>query len=111
MSLPYRQRHCLRRTRQALRLSESRLVAMMIMFARLNAGEALPARARVLRREVALLRHGGARVTVLTPGPEDLAAMGGNLMDHRHREEVFETSLATSAAAMAQEPSRHLGAA
>lgn len=66
---------------------------------------------QVLRREVATLRHGGARVTVLTPGPEDLAVMGGNLMDHRHREEVFETSLDTSAAAMRQDPSRNLGAA
>jgi hypothetical protein len=41
----------------------------------------------------------GLDVTVLTPGPEDLAAMGGNLMDSRRREAVFETSLRTSAAA------------
>lgn len=66
---------------------------------------------QVLRREVALLEHGGARVTVLTPGPEDLAVMGGNLMDHRRREAVFETSLATSAAAMQQELDRGAGAA
>lgn len=50
MSLPYRQRHCLRRTRRTLRLSEPRLAAMMIMFARLNAGEAMPVRERVRRR-------------------------------------------------------------
>jgi NTE family protein len=65
---------------------------------------------QVLRREVALLERGGARVTVLTPGPEDLAVMGGNLMDPRRREAVFETSLATSAAAM-QELDRGVGAA
>jgi len=48
-----------------------------------------------LAREVTLLRDRGLDVTVLTPGPEDLAAMGGNLMDSRRREEVFETSLRT----------------
>jgi NTE family protein len=55
---------------------------------------------RALLKEVALLRGRGIDVTVLTPGPADLAAMGGNLMDHRRREAVFETSLRTSAAAM-----------
>ena len=50
MSLPYRQRRRLRRTRQTLRVSEPRLAAMMIMFARLNAGEAMPAREQVRRR-------------------------------------------------------------
>lgn len=52
-----------------------------------------------LNREVALLRNRGLDVTVLTPGPEDLAAMGGNPMDSRRREAVFETSLRTSVAA------------
>ena len=50
MSLPYRQRRRLRRTRRTLHVSEPRLAAMMIMFARLNAGEAMPARERVRRR-------------------------------------------------------------
>lgn len=50
MSLPYRQRRRLWRTRRTLRLSEPRLAAMMIMFARLNAGEAMPDRERVRRR-------------------------------------------------------------
>lgn len=54
-----------------------------------------------LRREVAVLRSLGTRVTVLTPGPEDLAAMGVNLMDPRRRERVLETSLRTSEAALA----------
>lgn len=56
---------------------------------------------RALVREVGLLRESGLDTTVLTPGPEDLATMGGNLMDRRRREAVFETSLRTSAAALA----------
>jgi len=52
-------------------------------------------------REVRVLRAAGIGVTVLTPGPEDLAVMGVNLMDPRRRRLVFETSLATSAAELA----------
>lgn len=47
--------------------------------------------------EVGRLQAGGTRVTVLTPGPEDLAAMGANLMDGSRRQAVLETSLRTSA--------------
>ena len=54
-----------------------------------------------LLREVRALRAAGLTVTVLTPGPEDLAVMGVNLMDPRRRRQVFETSLGTSAAALA----------
>jgi NTE family protein len=54
-----------------------------------------------LLREVRTLRAAGIAVTVLTPGPEDLAVMGVNLMDPRRRRQVFETSLITSAAALA----------
>ena len=54
-----------------------------------------------LLREAQALRSLGIRVTVLTPGPEDLAAMGVNLMDPRRREAVLETSLRSSAAALA----------
>jgi NTE family protein len=53
-----------------------------------------------LLRDVRALRSAGVRVTVLTPGPEDLAAMGVNLMDPRRCEAVLETSLQTSAAAL-----------
>lgn len=53
-----------------------------------------------LRREVGRLRSAGTAVTVLTPGPEDLAAIGANLMDPRRRRTVLETSLRTSAAAL-----------
>jgi NTE family protein len=40
-------------------------------------------------------------VTVLGPGREDLEAIGINLMDHRRRLTVLETSLRTTAAALA----------
>jgi len=55
-----------------------------------------------LLREVRALRAAGIRVTVLTPGPDDLAVMGANLMDPRRRTAVLETSLATSAATLAR---------
>ncbi|MCK9922507.1 patatin-like phospholipase family protein [Frankia sp. AgPm24] len=51
---------------------------------------------RRLLREVALLEGVGTRVTVICPGPDDLMAMGGNLMDLTRRAEVFETSLSTT---------------
>jgi NTE family protein len=54
-----------------------------------------------LLRDVHALRGLGMRVTVLTPGPEDLAVMGVNLMDPRRRGQVLETSLRTSPAALA----------
>jgi NTE family protein len=57
-----------------------------------------------LLREVRALRSAGIRVTVLTPGPEDLAVMGVNLMDPRRRRVVRETSLTTSAAMLAGAP-------
>jgi NTE family protein len=51
-----------------------------------------------LRRELSVLRSAGTKVTLLTPGPEDLDAMGANLMDPARRRTVFETSMRTSAA-------------
>jgi NTE family protein len=58
---------------------------------------------RWLDREVRAVRATGTRVTVLTPGPADLAAMGGNLMNPRRRGAVLETSLRTSSAALTEE--------
>lgn len=55
-----------------------------------------------LGREERKVRATGARVTVLTPGPEDLAVMGANLMNPAPRQRVLETSLRTSAAALAE---------
>jgi NTE family protein len=56
---------------------------------------------RWLDAEVAAVRDRGVAVTVVTPGPADLAAMGGNLMNPRRRDRVLETSLETSALALA----------
>ncbi|MDQ1706672.1 MAG: hypothetical protein QOF18_3038 [Frankiaceae bacterium] len=55
---------------------------------------------RVLHEAGKVRRH-ATTVTILGPGAEDLAAIGVNLMDHRRRRQVFETSLRTSAAALA----------
>lgn len=51
---------------------------------------------RWLDGEVATVRATGTRVTVLTPGPADLAVLGGNLMNPRRRRAVLERSLDTS---------------
>jgi NTE family protein len=52
-----------------------------------------------LNVEVGRVRATGTKVTVLTPGPADLAAIGANLMDPARRQRVLETSLQTSRAA------------
>ena len=51
-------------------------------------------------REVQKLHALGTEVTVLGPGPEDLAKMGSNLMAVQRRRDVLETSLRTSVAAL-----------
>jgi len=51
-------------------------------------------------REAEQLRNRGTQVTLLGPGPEDLAVLGSNLMDASRRTEVLETSLRTSWAAL-----------
>jgi NTE family protein len=50
--------------------------------------------------EAEALRRSGTAVTLLGPGPEDLSAIGANLMDPRRRQAVLTTSLRTSAAAL-----------
>ena len=52
---------------------------------------------RRLLKEAEKVRRGGADVVLLGPGPDDLQAIGANMMDPRRREAVFETSLRTSA--------------
>jgi NTE family protein len=54
-----------------------------------------------LSREVRRIESTGARVTVLTPGPDDLSAIGVNMMDPSRRQRVLETSLGSSPAALA----------
>jgi NTE family protein len=51
--------------------------------------------------EVRKVEATGTAVTVITPGPADLQAMGGNLMDGRRRRKVLETARQTVPAALA----------
>lgn len=44
-----------------------------------------------------LLRSTGVQVTMLTPGPQDLEAMGSNLMNPRRRTAVLHTAMRTAA--------------
>jgi len=60
-------------------------------------------RSRVTRRclhEVDKLHATGAEVTVVGPGPEDLTAMGANLMAVERRRAVLDTALQTTVAAL-----------
>lgn len=59
-----------------------------------------------LTADVRKVRATGAKVMVLTPGPEDLTAFGANLMDPARRRQVLETSLRTSPAAYGRADSR-----
>jgi NTE family protein len=69
-------------------------------------------RARVTRqclREVAAVHGTGIRVTVLGPGPQDLEAIGSNLMAVERRRHVLDTALRTASRALADpEPLPHL---
>jgi NTE family protein len=56
----------------------------------------------ILVRQARALAARGKRVTVLTPGPEDLAVMGINLMDPRRKQAVLDVSFRTSADALAR---------
>jgi NTE family protein len=49
-----------------------------------------------LTNEAAKVRTMGITVTLLTPGPQDLTAIGSNLMDPTRREHVLETSRQTT---------------
>jgi NTE family protein len=57
---------------------------------------------RVLLSQAKMLSAQGKRVTIVTPGPRDLAVMGANLMDPRRRQAVLEVSLGTSADSLAR---------
>ena len=64
---------------------------------------------RRLIHEAQSVSRGGAAVTVLAPGPEDLAEIGANLMDPGRRLAVLETSLRTSRAALSEPKPDDLG--
>lgn len=51
---------------------------------------------KTARHEAAIVRAAGVSVRVVGPGPEDLVAIGANLMDATRRVHVLETSLRTS---------------
>ncbi len=57
---------------------------------------------RGILRDVDRLRSHGVRVTMLTPGAEDLTMMGTNLMNPRRRLAVLHTALRTTAANIRQ---------
>jgi NTE family protein len=57
---------------------------------------------RALIRQAKMLHAEGKHVTIMTPGPSDLAVMGANLMDGSRRQAVLEQSLRTSAGALAR---------
>jgi NTE family protein len=91
-----------------LELDEVYVVAPMVSFAMDEPGQLATRlerkwRRRVTRRclhEVALLHRGGTEVTVIGPGPRDLAAFGANLMDVGRREIVLRTALETTPPAL-----------
>jgi NTE family protein len=57
---------------------------------------------RALLRQAKVLSAQGKRVTIMTPGPRDLAVMGANLMDPRRRQDVLDVSQRTSADSLAR---------
>lgn len=59
---------------------------------------------RRVEREAEKVRVSGAAVTILGPGPEDLVAMGANLMDPTRKLDVVETAIRTATSAL-----RHAG--
>ncbi len=57
---------------------------------------------RALLRQARALSAQGKHVTIVTPGPKDLAVMGANLMDPRRRQAVLDVSLRTSEDSLAR---------
>lgn len=55
---------------------------------------------RRLQREAAQVNAAGTAVTLLAPGPDDLRAIGANMMDHRRRRAVLRTALLTTTHAL-----------
>jgi len=55
---------------------------------------------RRVQREAAKVTASGTEVTLLAPGPDDLRAIGANMMDSRRRRAVLRTALFTSTDAL-----------
>jgi NTE family protein len=55
---------------------------------------------RGIGSDIAVLREAGTTVTLLTPGAEDLAVMGANLMNPRRRMAVLHTAMRTAASTL-----------
>lgn len=89
-------------------LDEVYVIAPMVSFHMDRPGQLLARlertwRVQITKRclaEVEKVRAGGTEVTVLGPGPEDLEAIGGNLMEDAKRILVLETSVRTSIEAL-----------
>lgn len=58
--------------------------------------------------EVEALRADGAEVLLVEPTPADLAAIGGNLMDGRRRQQVMNTAVRTTAEQFSKGPAARL---
>lgn len=91
-------------------LDEVYVIAPMVSF-HLDQPDTLAARlerrwrgevTKACTQEAETVRAQGARVFILGPGPDDLSAMGANLMDASRRRLVLETSLRTSPRAWEQ---------
>lgn len=61
---------------------------------------------RRLLHEARAVRAAGTKVTLVGPGPEDLAVMGANLMDPRRRRKVLDTALRTGRVALSEHTDR-----
>lgn len=66
---------------------------------------------RRLLNEAEKVTSAGAAITLLAPGPEDLATIGANMMDPALRLQVLETSIRTSAEALRHPQPDDLGRA
>ena len=64
---------------------------------------------RGIMADAARLRAGGARVCLVTPEPDDLAAMGVNLMNPSRRTEVLKTAQVTAARQLSRQLTARAG--
>jgi NTE family protein len=55
---------------------------------------------RRILADIEMLRASGMRVVLVTPGPDDLSAMGANMMNPTRRTEVFDTARETAATSL-----------